>query len=257
MKKLFFTLVLIVIWLVGFVNSIYAATPTPTEKPKNPADKFTNLIDRIASTVADKKLVDRRGVIGIVSEVSGTQITLNDSKDNLRLIDVDELTKFSSPSAKESFGISDINKGTKVGVLGLYNKQSRRILARFVSQIVLPKALHGAVSNIDKDNFTITVISSDKTLTVIDVENITKTMSYTKDSGLVRSGFSKIKTGERITAIGFPAINEKKRLIASRIIVFPDIPKDPAITLPEPALSEQDKTVPSTGSGKKLTPIVR
>ena len=56
--------------------------------------------------------------------------------------------------------------------------------------------------------------------------------------------------------VGFLDKNDKKRIVATRVIVYPETPKNPKIVIPTPALSAQD-TVPSTGSGKKLTPITR
>lgn len=240
-------------------NQSVSPTIKPTESPiKKTLDaQFKDLKERIASVVAQKNLVDRRGIIGTVTDISDTQITVTDIQNNIRLVDVDELTKFASPSAKSSFGISDIPKGTKLGILGLYNKQSRRILARFVDVINTSKTLHGAVISVDSENYDLKVISENNEIITIEVENITKTNQYTKTNGLAKSGFSKIKEGERITVVGFPNIKDKKSLIASRIIVFPDIPVNPKISIPTPAVSVQDTVTPSTGSGKKLTPITR
>jgi len=214
--------------------------------------KIDKTIDLVASIAAKLKLVEKRGIIGVVTDVADTKITLSDLNLNTRFVDVDEFTKFSSPSAKEGYGISDIKKGSKLGILGLYNKQSRRILARFVDVVVIPKMVEGAVLQKDEGEFTITIVSEDKSQTVVDIEKITKTSFYDKKGGLLRSGFSKIEKGERIIAIGFPNIN-KNSMIASRIIHFPSIPKNPRIRL------DLEKTTPaiSTGSGKKLTPITR
>ena len=68
-------------------------TATPTDNPV--VQQINDLKDRIASRVAQLKLVERRGVIGTVTAVSDTQLTLVDTNDNNRFIDVDELTKFS------------------------------------------------------------------------------------------------------------------------------------------------------------------
>ena len=248
MKKLAYIIVLLIAYHLLFITSTNAATPTPAKK-----EVISDLKDRIASRVAELKLVERRGILGTVTESSDTQITITDLKENIRFIDVDELTKFSSPSAKGTFGISDINKGVKIGALGLYNKQSRRILARFVDVLVLPKVIHGAVADIDSENFTIKVVSEKGDTTFVDIENITKTLSYTKAGDLVRAGFSKIKQGQRIIVIGFPDVKQKNRIIASRIIIFPELPKNPKIVMPQ----NTEEIVPSTGSGKKLTPIIR
>ncbi|MCL5432936.1 MAG: hypothetical protein M1524_02360 [Patescibacteria group bacterium] len=102
---------------------------TPTTEKLN--EQISDLKEKIASRVAQLKLVERRGMVGVVTDVSDTQITLTDLSGNTRFADVDELTKFYALKETESFGISDIQKGTKLGILGLYNKQTRKILARF------------------------------------------------------------------------------------------------------------------------------
>lgn len=231
-------------------------SPKVTEKPTS-SDLINNLKERIASRVAELKLVEKRGIIGIVTDVSDTQITLSDLQNNTRFVDVDEITKFSSPSSKGSFGISDIKKGEKLGILGLYNKQSRRILGRFVNVVTLPKAINGVVAAIDNINFSLTFVTEDQGNLNVEIEKITKTSTYTKDAGVTKSGFTKIKEGMRAYVFGFPDIKDKKTIIASRIIIFPDIPKNPKITIEESALTPDETIVPSTGSGKKLTPIVK
>src|SRR3990167_5640769 len=108
-----------------FISVAKAASLTPTPDDKAQAIK-EQLITNIASRVAQLKLVEKRGIIGTVTNVTNTQITLSDIQNNTRFIDVDELTKFTSAKSKETFGISDITKGTTLGILGLYNKDSRR-----------------------------------------------------------------------------------------------------------------------------------
>lgn len=277
----YFVLLFLLICQLSNVSRAHAASPTPslspspkpTEKPPAspsggttlPLDEQINqLKDRIASRVAELKLVERRGIVGTVTDVSDTQIRLSDTHTNIRFVDVDELTKFSSPSTKESFGISDITKGAKVEVLGLYNKQSRRILARFVTVTSTPAVLRGAVVSVDSNAFVVRIITDEKEEIAVDVETMTKTSSYTKEGGLVRSGFSKIREGSHIVVIGLSGKKEKNlpavrqgRITASRIILLPEIPKNPKITLPQPALNPAETIPPSTGSGKKLTPITR
>ncbi|MDP3987713.1 MAG: hypothetical protein Q8P80_01055 [Candidatus Levybacteria bacterium] len=259
MKKIFSYLLFLICFLLfaGGAKAI-SPTPSPSESQSDIQEQQLNeMKDRIASRVAQLKLVERKGVIGTVSDVSDTQISINDILGNTRFIDVDEITKFSSPSSKGSFGISDITKGSKIGVLGLYNKQSRRILARFVDVMALPKFVHGAIASIDSENFTLTIVTENEGETTVDVGNITKTLSYTKEVGLAKSGFSKLTESQNVIIIGFTDIKNKKKIIASRILVFPQIPKNPRINFPQKALEPQDTTVPSTGSGKKLIPITK
>lgn len=240
-------------------TSSNALTPTSTPTPKKSAtstveQNVSDLKDKIASRVAELKLVDRRGVIGTVTEITNTQIKIQDGVGNTKFIDVDELTKFASPSAKGAFGISDITKGSRIGVLGLYNKQSRRILARFVDVLELPLIVNGAVATIDNKNFSVTILTTEGKQYSVDIENSTKTSEYSKGGGLTRAGFSKIVEEERITVVGFIDKKNKTNIVATRVILFPDIPKNPKIANVNPALNP-DANTPSTGSGKKLTPL--
>jgi len=227
MHKKFFAFLLLVACYLLLVGPAHAAnTPTPEDKTTQLRDQ---LITNIASRVAQLKLVEKRGIIGKVTDVTNTQITVNDLQNNTRFIDVDELTKFSSPNGGETFGISDITKNTAVGILGLYNKESRRILARFVSVITNPTIIHGGVSAKDNENFSLNVATEDGRQMTVDVENLTRTYSYTQKEGLVKSGFSKIKENFNIIAIGVLNKKDENRLTATKIIFFPEIPSSPKV----------------------------
>ncbi|MDO8620752.1 MAG: hypothetical protein Q7R31_00485 [Candidatus Levybacteria bacterium] len=240
-KFILFFFSLFFIFHFSFFISVSAATPTP-----NATDQIKqDLINNIASKVAQLKLVEKRGIVGKVSDVSNTQVTLSDLAGRIRFVDVDELTKFSSPNAKGSFGISDISKGDTLEVLGLYNKESRRLLGRFVNVISLPTITHGVIISIDSKNFNFSVATDSNKILSVDIETTTKILSYTKDAGLARLGFSKVKENQNIIIVG------------NNLYIFPNIPKNPNITVAQEALSPNQAIIPSTGSGKKLTPITK
>lgn len=255
--KISYIIILSISSFFVFTQSVIAATPT--EKPKSVAplnQQINQLKDRIASRVAELKLVERRGVIGKVTDVSDTQITLSDSQNNIRFIDVDELTKFSSPSAKGSFGISDITKGSTLGILGLFNKQSERVLARFVDVVQVPAIFHGTVASVDTKDYTVTIALPDNKQITIDIETTTKTLVSTKENGITRSGFSKIKEGQRITVYGLPKGKEKDRFSGVRMLIFPELAANPQIKVavkaqPTETVTPTDKP---TESVKKVTP---
>ena len=259
MKKIIGIIFSITIGLILSTGFVFAAspttTPTPTVSVANKLEQqINNLKERIASRVAQLKLVDKRGIMGKVTDVTDTQLTLTDVQGDIRIVDVDELTKFSSPNAKGSFGISDIKKGITVGVIGLYNKESRHLLARWVDVADNPLILSGATLSIDKTNYNFKITTWDNNQWNVDVETITKTNEYTKDAGTVRSGFSKLQEGQRILVVGVIDKNDPTKIVASRIVVFPDLPRNPNIALVK---QEDIAPVTSTGSGKKLTPITR
>lgn len=247
--------ILIIISLIIFVftaKSAVAVTPTASEKDSE-AVQLDSLKSKIASRVAELNLVEKRGIAGTVEEASGTQIIVIDIKGNKRYVDVDELTKFNSPDSK-SFGISDITKGSVLGIIGLYNKQSKRIMAREIDVITLPKIIQGVVLSIDDKKHTFELQDEKEKITV-DVATITKTFEYTKEEELSSSGFSNLSENQNVLAFGYLDKDDKKLLLASRIIIYSQIPRNPKINITQDAIAPETTVVPSTGSGKKLTPI--
>jgi len=257
MKKLL--IISTLFFLILAPAKVFAATPTPATNAsptdealdKKLTDQINNLKEKIASRVSELNLVERRGMIGVISEVSGNKINVTDILGKTRFIDVDEITKFSSVSAKESFGLSDLKKGTRISTLGLYNKQSKRILARFIATTTDPVFVSGAISDIDNINFFITIVTPDGKKIKLDIPTTTKTNSYDGEE-LVKSGFSKLGIGNRITAIGFPDKKDPTIIVANRIVTFPTLAKNPKIIISVPSPTE--KVTPAATKKSSSTP---
>ncbi|MBI2031832.1 MAG: hypothetical protein HYT08_04440 [Candidatus Levybacteria bacterium] len=222
-KYIFSILLLLSLFLLTSVSFAVTNTPTPKEEKEGIEKQINDLTEKIASRVAQLKLVEKRGLIGKVTDVSSTQITISDIHNNTRFVDVDELTKFSSPNTKSSFGISDIEKDSTIGILGLYNKESRRIMARFVTVLNHPRYIHGTISSIDEDNFQVAIKTKENDELNIDVGTTTITSSVTSSLKLTKSGFSKLNVGDYIIVVGFEDKKDKNLIIASKIIAFPDL----------------------------------
>lgn len=240
MKKtlaLFTAFVLVLTVLPGQAFAAAATpTPTPTDEKSAISDKLNqeinNLKEKIASRVSELNLVEKRGLIGTIAEVSGNQVTITDLSGKSRFIDVDEITKFSSPGNK-SFGISDLTKGTRITTLGLYNKQSKRLLARFINTTADPVFVSGSIGSVDTKNFTLTVLSDKQKETKIDNQNTTKIFNYSKDGGMAKLGFSKLTTGDRVFVMGYPDKSNPSMIVADRIVVAPSLPKSGDVVIPE------------------------
>jgi acetolactate synthase regulatory subunit len=256
MRKIILSI--IVLTMIFITNKTYAQNPSSNASMVAQSPDLSKQIDdlknKVASKVAQLKLVEKRGLVGVVADTTATQITINDLNSNIRIIDVDEFTKFSSPDAKASFGISDIKRGDKIGVLGLYNKESRRTLARFVNVLDIPEFVVGVVAVKDEENFNLTVATSGRSLKV-SIENISKVYDVDSNGKLLRSGFSKITLKENIIVSGFFGPKLKDTITAGRVLLFPGVAQNPQIEIKE--LPASPSIVPSTGSGRKLTPIVR
>lgn len=242
MKKLIlFILISYFLSLISY-QTVFAADATPAI-----TNQINDLKDRIASRVAQLKLVERRGILGKVTSVADTQITLVDLDGNIRFVDVDELTKFQNSSVKGSFGISDIKKDDILGILGIYNKQSRRILGRFVIETSVDTIIHGDVSSVDSKNFTFIVIDKNGISSTINVNTPTKLFLYTKTGGFLKAGFSKIKVGQRIITTGSIDSKDSSLFDADRVIILSEITKEiisPTLTpIPTPTPIQSGPTL--------------
>jgi len=260
-KSIYIILSLLFIFLA---TPVFAITPTPTTVKTTPSatakegiskkldEQITELKEKIASRVSELNLVEKRGIIGVVTDVSTSKITIKDVANNVQFVDVDEITKFSSASNK-SFGLSDITKGTRVNILGLYNKQSKRILARFISTTVDPIFVSGSISNLDKTNFFITITTPDQKQIKIDVQTSTKISSYDKTNNVTKMGFSKLAIGDRVTAIGYADKKIANQIVGDRVIDFLDLPKNPKIMISQTQPTETATPTPSTKTKSKTT----
>jgi hypothetical protein len=233
MKKIIIILFILTAYYMLLTTNSNAQTPTP-----NAEQIKDRLIENIASRVAELDLVEKRGIVGVVTDVTNTQITLSDNDGNTRFVDVDELTKFSNPDQEDSFGISDITVGDTLSAIGLYNKESRRLLARFVNVVTIPRFIHGEIGEIDTTNLIFDVVGKNGEIVSIDVGNSTRILSYTKDEDLTNMLFSEIEKNQRVIVAGFPDKDNENLIIADRIILFPEIPSTIRINKTSPSSTQ-------------------
>lgn len=251
-KKFAFIIFLLSVVLCLVPANVIAAT-TPTVKPSqnqistNSADleKIQRIKDIVASKVAELKLVEKRGFIAKATDITNSQVTATDTKGNTRYIDIDELTKFDVTS-KGSSGISDMEKGVNYSFVGLYNKESQRLLARKISSVKsLPIYFEGSVVSVDEDEYQIQIVNEKGEKKTVDIQNSTKTNLASVEGDLTKSGFSKIALNDRVLAIGFLDKKDETLIAALRVIHFEDIPPSKEmqsyvkLPTPTPAGSEE------------------
>lgn len=195
-----------------------SASPTSEEKTEALSEQINDLKEKIASRVAQLDLVEKRGVAGQATDIEDTQITITDIYGDTRLIDVDEITEFSSED-DASFGISDIEQDMSISVLGLYNKQSGRILARFIETLTPPVFISGKVTSVNEDDFQIAIESQSSETYTIDIETSTATREYNGED-FVRSGFSQLEVGQTVFITGFADEEDNTTIAAERLLIF-------------------------------------
>lgn len=226
--KRYLQLLFLSVFILSSVVSAYAQTPTATSSAAPTEEENQEQIERIkdivASRVAELKLVEKRGVLGTAESTKSTQIVLIDGKNSKRIIDIDEITEFNDPD-NENFGISDVKNGDALGIIGLLNKGTDHILARFVNKIdSVPTRIEGVIKDVDRRNFIVTVVDAAGKEQKTDIDTSTKINVFDDTDSFVKSGFSKIKVGERVFISGFIDTKDKTLLNAKRFIHFVSLP---------------------------------
>lgn len=232
MKK-YITVIIFTLFLT-VVSSAQAITPTNTPTPASssattaPIDEsemknVKKIIDLVASKSAEEKLASKIGTLGTVSTSSNTSMTIQTIIGDDKIIDIDEITKFSDPDSK-SYGISDIKKGDILGIIGILNNISKHILARSVTKASsIPTYFEGIITSIDSKNFQFTAYNENGNKEIIDITTSTKVNAVSVADGEIKSGFTKAVLGQRIFAAGFPDSKIKGQLDTTRFIHFVDL----------------------------------
>lgn len=246
------TTLLLSILLAG---QVYAAAPSPTSNPsQTETNQINQLKNKIASQVSQLNLVEKRGVIGTIQSIdtNANQITLTTYGGTIQYLDIDEITKYSNGEGTP-LALTDMKKNMLVSVLGIYNKESQRILARYIDVETVPTRYYGEITAIDKTNYDFTITTDDQKSEVIEIETNSTVVSYNGDTTLNTYGFPKLALGDRVDAIGYPDKNSPSELIADRVIDYLNVPKDPDITFATPTPTV---TIAPTGKGtKSISPI--
>jgi hypothetical protein len=234
-------------------STSFAAEPSPTTSSILNS-QINQLKNKIASQVSKLNLVEKRGIIGTVQDVTNSQITLTDNKGNIRYADLDEITKYES-DADSSFSLTDLKKGTLISILGIYNKESQRILARYVDIETVPTRYQGEITAIDGKNFDLTMMTIDQKVEKVSIDDTTTTSSYSSGGSLGQYGFSKLNVGDRIFVVGYPDKTDATLLDADRVVDYLDAPKDPDISLVTPTTAITPTAAPTEKGAKAISPI--
>lgn len=251
MKKLILSIIIILFF--GLIHhpvngQTPSSSPTLTVTPINLTDKLEKikiLKDKVATKVAELRNNEKKALTGSVKSTAKTNfnfavgtndITANLSEDTVYY-------SFDNNGGRVDSNFTKIKEGTLVTVFGYFDNSNQSIDAKYVYiNPTLPLHLVGKITDLDRQNFTVTIKTADMTQWIIDIETFTKAQIYTKDAGLVKSGFSKLLPGDLVHITGTPNAKEKNRSSAIRILVLRDFssstsspsPASTPITSPRP-----------------------
>lgn len=197
---------------------------TPTEKPESATDStLKSLKEKIESKVEEINKKTKKIIKGTITSIKGSTITLKtpENKDFTLSID-DTITKIylSSFDDLEELEQSDIQTGDYILATGpvIEDQVSANIVYKQTPYLLV----QGQITAVDKEAFTVDIITQAKDQYTLDIEKYTtQSLLNTKDLSVTKAGFSKYQVGDTIHAVILKPKGTSEKASAVRILIIP------------------------------------
>lgn len=206
MKKIIFILLLISILLLqasSYAQSPEASLTAQITKPITTVEEkdIKNFGDKIATKVAElTKNKNNKAISGFVSVIKNLTITITNENEDVYEVKTDDvLTKYYqvTGTTRKEIKFEGLKKGMFLIITGVLNDKTITANSIYVDEMFLVKS--GKITEINKDDFTLKVVTSEKDTFILEVETSTnQQMINIKTLELEKTGFSKIKEGDTI-----------------------------------------------------------
>lgn len=212
----------IVTFLLGSFNPVLAQTaevsPTPTNAPIKNLD---NLKERLATKVAELRNVTPKALSGAVLSLSVNSAMIETAVKNYKIEYEDEVKVAQILNGKRTdLSIDDLEKSDKVTVFGAFDESLDLLKAKyiFIESKKLITRLTGVITDIDREEFTITLQTSDGKPMTVDIEKTTKSTAWNSTDGIAKIGFSKMSIGDSLHVLGTLDPKKDTNISAIRIL---------------------------------------
>ncbi len=246
--------------IVLAASSTPSATPKPaTAEASDASKKLEDLKERLATKVAELRQTERKALFGSVKSKSVTSLSIETKTKDIKIELTDDIKIAQFIKGKRTaLTVDDIDKGDVVTVFGDYDSAIDLLKAKGIFiQHAFPKRVSGTISTIDKTDFTVSVVTTDNQSLIIDIEKDTRINTWIKEKGIVKSGFTKLTSGDVVHIVGTSAPKKDNRVSAIRIVSLGNISGStatPADTEASAAASPTKKETPTPTKKIVATP---
>ncbi|MCL5675704.1 MAG: hypothetical protein M1120_01095 [Patescibacteria group bacterium] len=240
----FIIIITIIIFMpskTGFAQNSASQTATPSETRDQ---QITELKQKIATKVAELKILSPQAIAGTIKTLSDQKIILNSNNND---IDVEigsdtALSRVDQNNNSKTLKIGDLNTGDNLIAWGNFNKETDTLTADSVVLRDMPQFLAGQIKSVDKKNYQFLMTSNGKDISYLfDVNPPTRTYTIGNGNKLAKSGFSQLEKGQTVYVFGFIGKTTKdgQTLLSTlRIIIL----KEPTTaSSPTPTLTPKAK----------------
>lgn len=226
-----------------------SAQPTPTEKVDS-GNQLQELKDRLATKVAELRTLVKRAMFGNVKTVSVASATVETSNKDIKIELGDGVKVAQMISGKRTtLTTDDISVNDHITVFGTYDATLDLLKAQyiFIESSIETMRVSGTVADVDTKDFTVTINTPEGRTVIVDVEKTTKASAWTKEGGIVKSGFSKIAVGDTVHVTGTAVPKKDDHISAQRILDLGDITgaKPSAVVTTTPTVTPSNTPKPT------------
>lgn len=233
---------MIIAMSLTLAQRVFAATASPSGTPAStvkptPDSKqlqIESLKERLATKVAELRQTQAKAVFGTVKSRSVSTLVLETKTKDVKIeltddIKVAQILK----GSRTKLTIEDVEKGDSVTIFGSYDSTLDLLKATYIFiQNKQPDRMSGVATDINRDDFTLTIRTAEERLIIIDIETTTRTVRW-DGTAVVKSGYSKVAVGDTLHITGLAVPQKENRYSAIRILDLGNL----SGTTPSPAVT--------------------
>ncbi len=226
MKTKIVNYLLVLLAVLILVSPSFAQTASPSASPTGEAEDsaIEQLKEKVANKVTEIRRKNNKAVAGTVVTKNAGNLRIKTNEDVEYEIKLDDaLTKYFQILGvkKQEIEVEDIEVGDYAIVTGVQADNSITANTIFIDERFL--VMTGKISQVDKENFTLTVVTTAKEQIDLDIESSTKqSMVNIKTNEAEVSGFTKIKEGDTIHFVVSRPLNSKEGSYSARkVLIIP------------------------------------
>lgn len=226
MKKIIQNCFIVLLFYCLVISSVVLGqTPsTATSSPTIVVDKdIQKLKDKIANKVLEIRKENNKAISGFVLKTDGNTMKLNNNEEINQVKFDDTLTKVFRilGTSKKEIKADDIEKNDYVIVSGVVSDNVITANVVLIDENFLVDS--GKITEINKENYNINVLTSDKNIYSLDIETDTKQYMVNIKTLLRETiGFNKLKEGDMVHFVVKKTGDEKNNnYSAVKILIIP------------------------------------
>lgn len=219
-----YILSLVLIFFYVLESSTQAQVPTDAKSAEAVIEKNAQLLkDKIATKVAELTKKNNTVITGTIKTILNENLEITLSDNSTQKVTTDDLLtvyKSADRASVKTLKRQDLAKGDYVVIFG--TALEGETAANTVYKQAQYDVLDGQIIAVNKTDFSLDVVTTEKEEYTLDIERTTnQLLTDPKTLTTEKTGFSKIKAGDRIHFVVAHQNKRLKRTTAVRILIIP------------------------------------